>query len=74
MNNSPWHRSCDNLYKLEKQSIFIIESHFQRKMLAQKTFIKKTRRGNIIKVVREHYLRYLSVQFSNSTLDNISQG
>jgi len=26
-------------------------------MLAQKTFIKKTRRGNIIKVVREHYLR-----------------
>ena len=27
-------------------------------MLAQKTFIKKTRRGNIIKVVREHYLRY----------------
>jgi len=26
-------------------------------MLTQKTFIKKTRRGNIIKVVREHYLR-----------------
>jgi len=26
-------------------------------MLAQKTFIKKTRRGNVIKVVREHYLR-----------------
>ena len=37
-------------------------------MLAQKTFIKKTRRGNIIKVVREHYLRYLSAQVSNSTL------
>ena len=43
-------------------------------MLAQKTFIKKTRRGNIIKVVREHYLRYFSKQLSNSTLDNISQG
>jgi len=26
-------------------------------MLAQKTFLRKTRRGNIIKVVREHYLR-----------------
>ena len=26
-------------------------------MQTQKTFIKKTRRGNIIKVVREHYLR-----------------
>ena len=31
--------------------------HFRLAMLAQKTFIKKTRRGNIIKVVREHYLR-----------------
>ena len=29
----------------------------ESKMLAQKTFIKKTRRGNVIKVVREHYLR-----------------
>ena len=26
-------------------------------MQTQKTFIKKARRGNIIKVVREHYLR-----------------
>ena len=26
-------------------------------MQTQKTFIKKTRRGNIVKVVREHYLR-----------------
>jgi hypothetical protein len=26
-------------------------------MLAQKTFVRKTRRGNIIKIVREHYLR-----------------
>ena len=26
-------------------------------MQTQKVFIKKTRRGNIIKVVREHYLR-----------------
>ena len=32
-------------------------------MLAQKTFIKKTRRGNIIKVVREHYLRYLPLHY-----------
>ena len=26
-------------------------------MLKAKTFVKKTKRGNIIKVVREHYLR-----------------
>ena len=26
-------------------------------MQTQRTFIKKTRRGNIVKVVREHYLR-----------------
>jgi hypothetical protein len=44
------------------QSIFILnESNLaesgEGEMLAQKTFIKKTRRGNVIKVVREHYLR-----------------
>ena len=26
-------------------------------MLTTQTFLKKTRRGNVIKVVREHYLR-----------------
>ena len=26
-------------------------------MLSHKTFLKKTRRGKVIKVVREHYLR-----------------
>ena len=26
-------------------------------MLRQRTFLKKTRRGKVIKVVREHYLR-----------------
>ena len=26
-------------------------------MLTTQTFLKKTRRGNVIKIVREHYLR-----------------
>lgn len=26
-------------------------------MLKKKAFVKKTRRGNLVKVVREHYLR-----------------
>ena len=31
--------------------------HSQSKMLKSKTFVKKTRKGGIVKVVREHYLR-----------------
>lgn len=31
--------------------------HFNVAMLTQKVFIRKTKRGNILKIVREHYLR-----------------
>ena len=37
--------------------IFVRYYELLETMQTQKTFIKKTRRGNIIKVVREHYLR-----------------
>jgi hypothetical protein len=40
---------CEWQVQLRPRSSFVMLSH--------KTFLKKTRRGKVIKVVREHYLR-----------------
>ena len=50
---------CWRLFKC--QLPWKIKSHVEicskREMLTTKTFIKKTKKGSIIKIVREHYLR-----------------
>jgi hypothetical protein len=37
--------------------LYVVSFKIIFRMLTQKTFVRKTRRGNIIKIVREHYLR-----------------
>ena len=49
--------------KNNRKNIKVATREFQqtswkkKKMLKQKTFLKKTRRGKVVKIVREHYTR-----------------
>jgi exosome complex exonuclease DIS3/RRP44 len=59
----------EKLKKLENDNRRYSTQQVDLEMLSQKSFIKKTKRGNVIKVVKEHYLRddiYCGLGFCNS--------